>query len=207
MSNKLDAKALQDLYKLLASAQEQFDTIRRVDHVRSLRGEVTASWLDNFMDRMNQNMVTESHLINAETGKPHTVETLVADLRQRVGLDALAEKQPEVEIPLSKKKATLLDFDKIKTSIDNFLSSHRGHTDDQAVLYYLRDLFGEDKVNELSDKITTYIAESRKQYDSAIVTDADNTAILSQPLKFEDQDLKEDEQLFSNIQNALNGKR
>jgi hypothetical protein len=204
---KLDAKTLMDLKMLVESAE--WGAIRRVDHARGLRGEVTANWLDNFMSQMyHQEVQKSSNLVDAKTGQIHTVESLVAELRERVGLDTLTKSGTGHNIPLSKKMAeqVVIPSDVTK-AIENFLSSHRGHADDQAVLYYLRDTFGDEQINKISDKITTEIQRLKTQFTGPIVDhNAMEEAAMGQPLKLEENDPKND-QIFNTIQDGLNGKK
>lgn len=208
---KLTEKALRELKMLTES--KAWQDIRQAEHVRGLRGEVTANWLDNFMNRMNRlesekgETSKTSHLINAETGRPHTVESMVEELRKRVKLDTLT-KSGENEIPLSKKMAKQLEeasMANITLAIENFLSSHRGHADDQAILYYLRDTFGEEEINKISDKITAKITELKKDFAEPLLYDNSLAeSALGQPLKL-DESFNNDE-LFSNIKDGLNRK-
>lgn len=208
--SKINDKTLHDLKMLMES--QAWSEIRKADHAKGLRGQVTANWLDSFMNRMYQNEVTKTtNLVDSKTGKPHTVDSLVADLRERVKLDSLTKSGGEdTAIPLSKKLADDMyadDMQKIIRAIENFLSSHRGHSDDQAILYFLRDTFGEEKVNKLSDQITKKIEQLKKEYVEPMVNDdslAD--AALGQPLKLDDQDLNKDDEIFTNIQDGLGRK-
>lgn len=206
---KISEKALREL-KLLTESNA-WSAVRRVEHAQGLRGEVTANWLDSFMNRMYKNEVNkESHLINAKTGRPHTVESMVEDLRERVKLDSITKQSSINDIPLSKKMAEQkneLEMQEVSRTIENFLTSHRGHADDQAILYFLRDTFGEEKVNKLHDAILKKIEQLRAELAEPVLVDnslAD--AALGQPLKLEDQDLKDDS-IFTTIQDGLSGKK
>lgn len=206
---KISERALREL-KLLTESKAWQD-IRKAEHAKSLRGEVTANWLDSFMNRMYQSEINkQEHLVNAKTGKPHTVESMVQELRERVQLDSLTKSgKPTGELPLSKKMAEQMyahDMQEITKAIENFLSSHRGHADDQAVLYFLRDTFGEEHINKLSDQITKKIEQLKKEYAEPLLGDeALADAALGQPLKLEDEDLNND-QIFTNIQDGLGRK-
>lgn len=205
---KISERALREL-KLLTESKVWQD-IRKAEHAKSLRGEVTANWLDSFMNRMYQNEVNkQEHLVNAKTGKPHTVESMVQELRERVKLDSLTKSGEPSEIPLSKKMAEHMhahDMQSITKAIENFLSSHRGHADDQAILYFLRDTFGEEHINKLSDQITKKIEQLKKEYAEPLLSDeAVADAALGQPLKLDDEDLNNDG-IFTNIQDGLGRK-
>lgn len=204
MSDEISAKALKELQLFLES--KAYNEIRKQDYARGWRGEITANWLDNFMNRMYKTEVSKAtHLINAKTGKPHTVDSLVAELQDRVGLSLLT-KEGNDDIPLSKKmaeQASANSMQEIKKAIGNFLSSHRGHADSQAILYYLRDTFGEDTINKFEDNIVQEIDKMRGEYQEPVLMDRSlDDAVLGQPLKLDDQDLDKD-QMFANIEDGL----
>lgn len=203
----LNKKALEELHKLLNSAE--FSGVRQAQHAQNLRGEVTAGWLDSFMNRMYASEVKiADHLVDATTGKAHTVESMVAELRDRVKLDILTKSGGD--IPLSKKMAEQIvnpTMEELETSIRNFLTSHRGYADDQAILYHLRETFGEDGVNKLSDKLTEKIKLLKTELAEPLVGDhmAEDSS-LGQPLKLEDKDPQND-RMFNSIQEALSGSK
>jgi hypothetical protein len=98
------------------------------------------------------------------------------------------------------------DMHSITKAIENFLSSHRGHADDQAILYFLRDTFGEEHINKLSDQITKKIKQLKNEYADPLLNDESLTdAALGQPLKLEDQDLNND-RIFTSIQDGIGRK-
>lgn len=184
------------------------DRARRQSHASSMRNDTTADWITNFMNRMNQNVESESTM-NKETGQAHTVDSMVAQLRSRVGLDSLKKDATLVEIPLTakaiqKKKtdSSLTDDDKQNASrfIDDFFSSHRGYADVPAVLYACRDKFGNDIVAENLDFFSKTIDEAKERNHSPGMSSILPSPYQGQPLKV---DLQHDlfQPLFENIKN------
>lgn len=205
MSDELNfsAEALKQMQDLLQTPA--FDRIRRADHAASLRNDVQADWITNFMNRMLQTNVPD-HMIDPKTGRAHTVDSMVADLAERVQLDSIS-KQASLEPPLTakgiqKKKTKLSDEQKseIAQFIDDLYSSHRGYCDTPAVFYSLKEKFGDDDIIENMSFVEDKIKDTKDKYKSPGVS-----AILPSP--YQGQPMKADPQadmfqpLFEHIKN------
>ncbi len=156
------------LQKLLES--DLFTEVRAENKAKSLRGE--SPWFDNFIKSYAKHEnVTSSHLINAKTGRVHTVESMVEELRERVKLDQLSKHaglSDEVfsSLALSVKQAEAQDLDnKCQVIVQNFLSAHNGYADNQAVIYVLKDRLGDDYVSQNLTKIEKCIEDCKKEFD------------------------------------------
>jgi hypothetical protein len=218
-----DNEALAELSRLLntSSLQEYVAKEEREEHARGLRGEVTANWLDKFMDRMSQDTPAaqgSDNLVNEATGESHTVESMVEQYRDAVGLDAI-QKSANIDFPLSKKLAAengIVDFpnQKKKPEIDeeadarllgemvqaihDHLGSHRGYSDTQAVVYDLRESFGDVDVERHSERIMEEIEEAKTQYTHEDPAGRLPYAPKDQPLKINYGPSDEDN-IFRNI--------
>lgn len=156
-----------------------FDELRRRQAASQLRNDVTASWIDHFMNRMNPSSTNAT--INQKTGQPHTVESMVEELRERVKLDSIT-KQASIDFPLVinatvKKKLTPEEkekfIEKVRTFIENMFSSHRGYVDDPAVIYECRSQFGDEDTIEFASEIIEEVKKAReslgaKENDSSL---------------------------------------
>jgi len=90
---------LSELQQIMDGLSPLLNAADRSNKVRAMRNEIQADWLSNFIDTIasSQNL-SESSLktdddptINKQTGVRHTVESMVEDLRMRVGLSTLAK--------------------------------------------------------------------------------------------------------------------
>jgi len=185
-----------------------FDRIRRADQAASLRNDVHADWITNFMNRMMQNEEVSSHMVDTKTGQTHTVSSLVDELRERVQLDAISKEASLEDIPLTakaiqkKKTKSLSDDEKQNVSqfIEDMYSSHRGYCDTPAVMYACKEKFGNDLVIDNLNFIQDKIMESKDKHKSPGVS-----AILPSP--YQGEPMKADPQndmfqpLFEHIKN------
>lgn len=227
MSIYLDDEALMELNKLLGSSalQEYVVKSEREQYARGLRGEVTSNWLDSVMDRMYMNSaktVDESpqpFLVNEATGEQHTVESMVEHYKDAVGLD-LITKEAALKIPLSikqaKKEHGIVDLptSKKKDEVDpekenailgdmliaihDHLSSHRGYADKQAIVYDLRNTYGEDVVEKFKVRIEEEIEKVRDSYSNDDPYSQLPYASKGQPLKV-NYGPSPDSNIFQNI--------
>lgn len=194
MSIYLDDEALMELNRLLGSSALQDYVIKseREQHARGLRGEVTSNWLDSVMDRMYMNTsktvddAPQPFLVNEATGEKHTVESMVEHYKEAVGLDSIT-KEAALKIPLSIKQAKtehgIVDFpSKKKDELDpekenailgdmlidihDHLSSHRGYADKQAIIYDLRNTYGDDIVEKFKVRVDEEIGKVRDSYSN-----------------------------------------
>lgn len=222
MSFDFDDEALAELNRLLnaPSLQDYVLKAEREDHAKALRGEVTANWLDKFMDRMCIDQAasnTPEHLVNEATGQQHTVESMVEQYREEVGLDLI--KSAELDLPLSKKQAAehgIIDLPNQKKkdeldedeeaallgdmlqSISDHLSSHRGFADTQAIVYDLRETFGDDAVLRHEERIAEEIENAKSQYTHDDPYGRLPYAPKGQPLKV-NYGPSEEDNIFRNI--------
>lgn len=188
---KFSDEALMQMQSLLQDPA--FDRIRRAEHAATLRNEVHADWITNFMNRMMQSESVPDHIINPKTGKAHTVDSMVADLAERVQLSALS-KQASSEPPLTakgiqKKKTKLSDEEKstIAQFIEDLYSSHRGYCDTPAVFYALKEKFGDDSVIENISFVEDKIKDTKDKYKSPGVSAILPSPYLGQPMKADHQ--------------------
>jgi hypothetical protein len=85
---KLSEKGLADLKEIVRSPI--FNVVRRSAEVREWRNETTADWIANFMATMERRQESNpDYQIDPKVGEGHNVESMVADLRERVKLDAI----------------------------------------------------------------------------------------------------------------------
>jgi hypothetical protein len=192
-------KQVQDLLK-----DPVFSEIRRRETVRGWRNEVTADWVENFMHRM-QTTDKSNAPTNPKTGKPHTVESMVEELKERVQLSAINKtaaafpltiKQAEFE----KKKISKDDLENAKSKIaefiDNMYGSHRGYVDAPAALFECRKVFGQDIVHELSDFITDEITKAHKIHSQEGMQAILPAPFLGQPQQVDNSEVAK---IFENI--------
>lgn len=161
------------LDEYLAKAKQQ-------QYAQGLRGEVESEWLSNFLANAyksveNDTNIGSAFLVNEATGEPHTVDTVVEFYKGAIGLDKLLEKSASLDIPLSKKQAediqkknlevNLSQFkDKIYEHTSNYISSHHGIADIPAILYDLREIFGDDIIFKMEEELTDFIKNKRLEY-------------------------------------------
>lgn len=185
---------------------EPFSVVRREAFAREWRNETTADWISNFMSRMKSK---DDALVNAKTGQPHTVESMVEELRERVKLDNIQKTAGISDLPLSakmvveaRKKKDLSDttLQSINQFINDLYGSHRGHIDDPAVIYACREKFGDQIVADYGSEIEDIIKEAREAHKSMNVHDMLPSPFQGQPWKADHQyDLNQP--LFENIKN------
>lgn len=203
---KFNQKAVQQMADLLNGPE--FDQMRRQQYAAQLRNDKTADWVSNFMNRMVSQNVPD-HILNKETGQAHTVESMVASLKERVKLDSITKDAGLKDIPLTakaiqKKKTDTELTDERKESIsrfiDEFFSSHRGYADAPAVLYACREKFNKDMVSENIEFFLKFIQEAKEKNKSPGMSAILPSAYQGQPLKV---DLQHDlfQPLFENIKN------
>lgn len=201
---KLTDNELSALRELLNS--DACMKVQRADLVSRARNDATANWIENFMRTMyekSNNLQVDSHLINEKTGKPHTVETMVESLQERVGLNTI-QKEASAYFPLtmkiiadgdSKKKESDDEekpeddelLESIKQFVDDMFSSHRGYVDNPAVIYALREKFGPDKVSKCQSIIDELLNETRSGFNDQNIMVALPTQYLGQPMKADPQ--------------------
>ena len=193
---KLSEKGLREIQEIVSSPI--FNVVRRSAEVREWRNETTADWIANFMatmERRNESSKPE-YEVDLKTGEIHNVESMVADLRERVKLDAIQKGASLNEIPLSKKMVVEAaskkkDQDEEKYLIQQFIedhySSHRGHADSPAIIYACRDKFGFDQVADNLKFIEKIIEESREKFRSPNLLSILPSAFQGQPMKADPQ--------------------
>ncbi len=119
---------MNDLNKIVEALDSIARNYREQAYVRDLRTDDKSYVMDTFFAMMAQGSPT----INAATGQQHTVESMVAELRSRVGLDSILNKTSTDEAKLSRKantgeitedqlESTLKEF-----AIKNFLQRDHG---------------------------------------------------------------------------------
>lgn len=218
---------LKELRTLLAdpSVQQMLQAEYAEDRkviARNLRNEVCADWLENVFQRLCVDIDSNaSHRTNSETGRPHTVESITAEYRKKIGLDLLlteANDNPKalkvaatLDIAISKKQAQELfkkkDLNRqelgslwqdIKQYISDHLSSHRGYSDEPAIIYDLREVFSKETVDHFDDEIVKEIAFQKEQCNTESIHNKLPKAPLGSPQKV-DTGLRENDQLFPGL--------
>jgi len=189
--------------------------------VRSLRNEVQADWVSDFMDKMHSStektVDASSHCpVNEKTGKVHTVESMVSELRERVNLDFIDKEAEDAKpselkdpvFPLSytmvsaafKKKA-----DAVKSEISQFINdlyaSHRGGVDKMAVIWSLREKYGIDTLRDLKEFIDSEIESARVRNPNVDVSSMLPRPYMGTPTKSNPQ-ADAEQPLFENIKNV-----
>jgi len=158
------------------------------------------------------------HLINEATGQEHTVESMVDEYRKKVGLDVI-HKFASGDLPLSKKQAKsnqgISELSKQKKNklteteqenlIDNIiqyiadhLSSHRGHADTHAIVYNLREKFGESVIEENKARCLEEIANCKSKYDYGDAYSKLPPSLKGDPIKI-NLSPSQDDNIFENI--------
>jgi len=191
-----------------------FNSVRRenrTDAVRSWRNEVQADWVSNFMNRMQNTSVdnTNAAIVNDKTGKVHTVESMVESLKDRVKLDSLSKAAREVKdsyllsktmiLEASSKKKDNLKFE-LAQFIDDHFSSHRGGTDDMAVVWALREKYGVDNLRDYEDFIKSKIEQSRARHPDSDMNFVLPSPYMGTPMKADPQGDSQ-QPMFENMKN------
>jgi len=189
---KLSTDSLNEFRRLID--QPAFRRIEQQQQASNWRNEVHADWLDNFMKRIRPTS-DSSVVVNAKTGKPHTVESMVSELKERVKLDSITKtaaqfplfiataseedaEEPEDELSEQERGEKL---EKIREFVENMFSSHRGYVDTPAIIYECRDRFGVDTVVEFKDEIEEIIEESKKHFLHNVSTPLLPSSYTGQP--------------------------
>lgn len=166
---------------------EQFATAKtRQDHYRGLRETEKSDVMDNFFDIMAR----EDPTLDKVTGSSHTVESMVNDLRSRVGLDQLLSKRASDAQPvLSRKAKYMVDdganlseqdlIEKLESfSQRHFLERDHGMSSVETIIEDFKsqpggmkaiEAFGRDKIREILRGI---VARFPKDDTSAMVPNA-----------------------------------
>jgi len=156
---------------------------RNNQQARQMRGEQKADWMEAFIMANSKNDPT----INAATGIKHTVDSIVAELRERVQLDAFT-KQASLTPPLA-VKASDGDQKAILEVMADYVTRHyllpeRGRTSLPALFEAIKDRFGTkvivaaggpDYIKELLAKLkgdheTPNLADGLPTYDGQPLT-------------------------------------
>jgi hypothetical protein len=178
-----------------------------VEYAQEARNEKRANWLDSFAERLHGkiNTVDSPNLINQKTGKIHTVESMVEELRERVKLDTLKKSAETKAIPLTafqvyasaKKKENELK-QSVEKFISSFISSHRGYVSLPGILFALREKFDNTDLLKIDSWIKKVIADTISQVEESRPQYSENSSGV--PVKL---DLGEDaiQPLFPNIRN------
>lgn len=170
-----DEKALQEALLFFDKLKPSFARYDQQMTVKALRNEVQADWLDSFMTTMNNN---PSPLINKETGLKHTVDSLVAELQTRVGLDSLQKNSQT----LTNKTSASLDGDEKQETDEDLLEKIKQHVDisclrptggfisAESILNNVKDHFGDNIVevfgrDELIEHFTKWRDDVRDTSD------------------------------------------
>lgn len=146
-----------------------------------MRNQAEPDWLQSLYSKFATLGGTDSQ-INEKTGQPHTVESMVQELRERVKLDGLT-KQASVRIPLSRiamereqekseetsKKEREEKLPELFNFIEDLFSSHRGFVDTPAVIQECRSKFGNELCHSFSEEILEQVKKMRDKFDVSSV--------------------------------------
>lgn len=227
MTIKLTASALEEIRAILSNPalkpyMTRLEAEERQLKARNLRDEVHSDWLMDALTRISGTSSVDaiepkqSALINEATGKPHTVESMVAFYRDRIGLDAIHKSsefnsdmdKSASEIPLStapsaeganiKKKDSNVELDEMMVYIDGHLSSHRGYATVPAVIYDLREVFGPDLVQKYSKQLETAIESKLEGLKKSMTPDRPRVELYNKPQKI-NEGIPENNNIFENI--------
>ncbi len=115
-------KAIETLEQITRAYSDQ-------NYVRNLRTEDRSEVMDSFYSIISKTDPT----INVASGTQHTVESMVAELRSRVGLDSLLNKVAEKELQISRRASPSREIseDQLESvlkefAIKNFLQRDHG---------------------------------------------------------------------------------
>lgn len=231
MAINLNKKALEEIKEILSNPAlrpfvSRIEAEERQLKARNMRDEVNADWLTDALSRIggvdtvDASAPKESILINEATGQPHTVESMVALYRDRVGLDTI-QKSSETsgnnlgksaswsDTPLSKKRIAADDsaskkkvdspiLKEMLAYIDSHLASHRGYSDGPAIIFDLREVFGQEDVQENSDRLLNEIESRKKTFLSQNPPDKPHFILYHQPQKV-NEGTPENNDIFENI--------
>lgn len=228
MTIKLTAAAIEEIRAILSSPalkpyMTRLEAEERQIKARNLRDEVNSDWLMDALTRISGVSSVDaiepkqSALINEATGKPHTVESMVAFYRDKVGLDAI-HKSSEFEksemdksasdAPLStvpadqktdpKKKDSDIKLNEMIAYIDGHISSHRGYVEAPAIIYDLREVFGSDLVQLHLKNLKDIIESKIKAFEKNKPQDRPRVELYSRPQKV-NEGIPENTNIFENI--------
>lgn len=144
---------------------------RKQSYARQMRGEETADWLQDFFTSYASGDPT----INKQTGRKHTVESMVEELKERVRLDSI-KKEAIYRPPLRLRLAEILQPMKEENNPDQLLADmadyvlrhhirpNHGQSSIVALYEALKDHFdvegieaagGKDRIIAMLDKLRT----------------------------------------------------
>lgn len=155
----------------MASILKDIEKQEATMNARNLRNDVQADWLSSFMQTMigKEDSTEKKHQINKQTGKPHTVQSMVEEYKSKIGLERKTSSLNNEDngLPLSSKQAVDENqelWEKIVLKISEHLGSHRGYSDPPAIIYELRDFFGENTINDFHNKILKEIERQKNMF-------------------------------------------
>lgn len=202
----ISQKGMEELVELMDTPL--FNAVRRTDEVKHWRNEIHADWISNFMHRMQQEMVPEANLVDDKTGKAHTVESMVLDLRDRVKLDSL-EKSAEydtevdgepldtiVELDTEEELKTLFD----KTELDDDTSVDCPESADNS-LSKLKDFL--DQNPDVKNALKAVLGDPIDQVDHTPLEEESEELLLSASMILSANSKKKDLELKNEIEQFI----
>lgn len=140
---------------------------KKRSYARSLRGESDPEWVHDFFKSFS----AEDPTIDKESGRKHTVESMVEELKNRVKLDSISKiasicsREPSLFFRRAEKTNDLLD--EMKDYIErHYLKPGHGQSSRPALFEAIKEKFGLDRLDEGGgvEKIKSMIDEIRKEY-------------------------------------------
>lgn len=173
MSNQKE-KELKEALSFLELLQPAFARYDGVAQARQLRNSTEPEWVDNFFQIMSSSSIDPT--IDKKTGIVHTVESMVEDLRSRVGLSGL-DKKASFTVALSKKGRFSIEdkeydkmnenqlFEEIRKEIDNYgIKPTSGFIAIEALMDKVKDKFGEDVVHRIGrERLAEFLEKLRNE--------------------------------------------
>jgi hypothetical protein len=178
-----------DLLKAVRMLEQFSIATTRQEHFQKLRDSNKSEVFDNFISLIS----SEDPTINKTTGKQHTVESMVAELQERVGLDSLLRKRSNDDsMQLSRRASILQDTESITSDEElekvlsefckkYFLARDHGLSSAETMLEELKsaqngmrliETFGRQKIYDLLHKIADEYPK-----DNPMLTIPDGSAV------------------------------
>jgi len=147
-----------------------------------MRSEKGPSWFDEFLETYAQSDNKSSSItdiLDAISDKRgETVSSVVESYRQQVGLDSLTADEPTIKqascnmflsnrhASLEEKGIVLLikEDPSIEKAIDSFCEHSGGNKGTHAIINFLRDKLGKDKVSYTDQELVDYIENRKKNF-------------------------------------------
>ena len=182
-----------------------FNKHRRKKLVSLRRNAGNEDWFVSYMNSMVKEKATADHTINAKTGETHTVSSLVEELKDRVNLSYVLKNASikQSAFPLSAKAMNSKEMsDEKKVNVFSYIKSildaHHGYCDSPAIIFNLKEKFGEELISSNFEFVESSVKDIKKQFAKPETTI--NVREESQPMKLDEQN-DSLQPLFEHIEN------